>query len=286
MTEPIKTDKAFEKLEKKLLRQTGKAIVDYGMIEEGDRVMVCMSGGKDSWCMLHLLEQLQKRAPIRFELLAVHLDQGEPYAQSSEIAKALAEQSVPFEVVKRHLYDIVEEKLQPGQVRCSLCSRLRRGALYNIATEFGCTKIALGHHRDDLIQTLLMNQFFTGRISAMPPKLTSDDGRHVVIRPLCNVAEDDIIALTQYKQFTIFPCLSCDLQDSKRGRVKQLIEDLEAEIPDIRQSLLRSLSNVRPSQLMDRALWSFETPERATEPSSTTPLSPEHTAKTPAQPEA
>lgn len=258
---------------KKVLRQVGRAIQDFRMIEEGDRVMVAISGGKDSWCMLSLLEQLQRRAPVNFELLAVHLDQGEPYAPSAEIEAALAAQSVPYHVEHRDLYTIVETKLRPGQTRCSLCSRLRRGALYGVAERLGCTKIALGHHRDDLIETLLLNQFFVGRISAMPPRLTSDDGKHVVIRPLALVAEDDLRELSHEVGYPVFSCISCDTIQGQRKRVKRLLTELEEEIPHIKQSLLRSLSEVRPSQLMDRNLWSFgiddETADDA--PSTTTP---------------
>ncbi|TNE48904.1 MAG: tRNA 2-thiocytidine(32) synthetase TtcA [Deltaproteobacteria bacterium] len=246
-----------KKLKKKVLRQVGTAITDFQMIEEGDRVMVCISGGKDSWCMLYLLEELQKRAPVSFELLAVHLDQGEPYAPVAEIEAALNAQSVPSKVIHRDLYTIVETKLKPGQTRCSLCSRLRRGTLYNVAAELGCTKIALGHHRDDLIETLLLNQFFAGRISSMPPRLTSDDGKNVVIRPLAYVAESDLTDLSQVVGYPVFSCISCDTIEGQRKRVKRLLASLEEEIPGVKQSLLRSLSEIRPSQLMDKKLWSF-----------------------------
>lgn len=248
-----------EKLQKKLLRLTGQAISDFQMIEEGDKVMVCISGGKDSWCLLHLLTILQKRAPISFEMVAVHLYQGEPYAlpHANQIEEALGAQAVPSRVVRRDIHSVVEEKLAPNQIRCSLCSRLRRGALYDLAEEMGCTKMALGHHRDDLIETLLLNQFFTGRIASMPPRLTSDDGRNTVIRPLCYVPEQDLIDFVPVTGFPVFPCLSCNNIDGKRKRIKAWITQLEEEIPDVRQSLLRSLSHIKPSQMLDRNLWSF-----------------------------
>jgi tRNA 2-thiocytidine biosynthesis protein TtcA len=251
--------KQASKLEKKLLRLAGQAISDFQMIEEGDRVMVAISGGKDSWCMLHVLETLQRRAPISFELLAVHLYQGEPYAlpHANQIEAALEAHGAPYHVARRNIHDVVETKLQPGQIRCSLCSRLRRGALYDLAVELGCTKIALGHHRDDLIETLLLNQFFTGRIASMPPKLVSDDKRNTVIRPLCYVPEDDLRTFVPETGYPVFPCLSCDTINGKRVRIKQLIKELEVDIPDVRQSLLRSMSHIRPSQMLDRDLWSF-----------------------------
>lgn len=250
MTEPSK-----HQLSKRLLRQLGRAIEVYNMIEEGDRVMVCISGGKDSWCMLHLLSSFQKKMPFSFELLAVHLDQGEPYAPVAQIAEALAGQSVPYEIVHKDIYQIVEERLRPGQMRCSLCSKMRRGALYHFAEELGCNKIALGHHRDDFIETLLLNQFFVGRLSAMPPYLRSDDGRHVVIRPLVFAAESDLVAFAPHTGYPVFSCQTCDTIDGKRQRIKKLLSDLESEIPNIKQSLLRSLSEVRPTQLMDQKLW-------------------------------
>lgn len=275
-----------KKLKKKVLRQVGTAITDFQMIEDGDRVMVCISGGKDSWCMLYLLEELQKRAPISFELLAVHLDQGEPYAPVAEIEAALDAQPVPSKVVHRDLYTIVETKLKPGQTRCSLCSRLRRGALYNIADKLGCTKIALGHHRDDLIETLLLNQFFAGRISSMPPRLTSDDGKHIVIRPLSYVAESDLADLSTVVGYPVFSCISCDTIEGKRKQVKRLLASLEEEMPGLKQSLLRSLSEVRPSQLMDKKLWSFGIhDEEADAPSADGPsCCPPSSVSSPTQP--
>ncbi len=257
---------AKHKLTKKVLKQVGTAIHDFQMIEEGDRVMVAVSGGKDSWCMLYLLELLQRRAPVSFELLAVHLDQGEPYAPVAEIEAALAAQNVPFQVMHRDLYSIVETKLKPGQTRCSLCSRLRRGSLYNIAEQLGCTKIALGHHRDDLIETLLLNQFFAGRISSMPPRLTSDDGRNVVIRPLAYSAESDLLELSKIIDYPVFSCISCDTIEGQRKRVKRLLAELEDELPGVKQSLLRSLSQVRPSQLMDKTIWSFGLQDETSDP--------------------
>lgn len=267
-----------KKLLKRVAHLVGKAIHDFNMIEPDDHVMVALSGGKDSWCMLAVLEYLRQRAPIHFRLTAVHLDQGEPDAPAEEIEAALAAQSVPYRVIHRDLYTVVETKLQPGQTRCSLCSRLRRGALYSIAAELGCTKISLGHHRDDLVETLLLNQFFAGRISSMPPRLTSDDGHHVVIRPMVYTAESELQELSQVIGYPVFRCVTCDTVDGQRKRVKRLLTDLEAEFPGIKQSILRSLSEIRPSQLMDKQLWSFglpPTPQQATQPplQETTPSS-------------
>lgn len=253
--------KQRSKLEKKLLHLVGKAVADFEMIEEGDRIMIAISGGKDSWCMYQLLEILQQRAPISFELIAVHLYQGEPYALgfANQIEEAMHARALPSHVERRDLHSVVEEKLQPGQIRCSLCSRLRRGALYDLAVELGCNKIALGHHREDLIETLLLNQFFTGRIASMPAKLVSDDKRNIVIRPLCYVAEEELIEYVPETGFPVFPCLSCDTINGKRVMVKKLLKQLEQEIPDIRQSLLRSIGHIRPSQMLDRDLWPTST---------------------------
>ncbi len=250
--------KSFQKLRKKLLHQVGRAIQEYKMIEEGDKIMVAVSGGKDSWGLLYLLRELQKSSPVSFSLLAVHLDQGEPLTVTDKIEEALAQQDVPYRIFYRKIYDLIEAKLKEGDNRCSLCSRLRRGALYNIAHELGFSKIALGHHRDDLIITSLLNQFYTGTFASMPPRLESDDGRNVVIRPLCLVAEDDLLLLSHHLGFFISPCLNCQSIDNKRTFISKLLRQLEREIPNVKQTLLRSLSNVRPSQLLDKDLHPFD----------------------------
>ena len=246
------------KLEKRLCRLVGEAIGDYGMIEAGDRVMVCLSGGKDSYALLDVLMKLRERAPLRFELVAVNLDQRHPGYPEHVLPDYLKSLGIPFRIEVQDTYSVVKRLVPEGETMCSLCSRLRRGVLYRVARELGATKIALGHHRDDILETFFLNLFFGGKMKAMSPKLQSDDRQHVVIRPLAYVAESDLEAYAEVKRFPIIPCDLCGSQPTlQRKQVKQMLREWEKRHPGRVESMFRALSNLTPSHLLDRKLFDF-----------------------------
>jgi len=251
--------RTFKRLQAELRGLVGKAIDDYAMIRDGDRVMVCLSGGKDSYTMLDLLLSLQRSAPVRFELLAVNLDQKQPGFPTEVLPDYLSALGVPFAVIEQDTYATVKRVIPEGRTMCGLCSRLRRGALYRFAHEHGCTKIALGHHRDDLLETLFLNLFYGGKLKAMPPKLLSDDGRHIVIRPLAYVPERLIARYARARRFPLIPCTLCGSQPNlQRVAVGRMLAAWEREHPGRIESIFAALRDVAPSQLADRALYDFE----------------------------
>jgi tRNA 2-thiocytidine biosynthesis protein TtcA len=246
------------KLAKRIRRQVAEAIADFGMIEEGDRVMVCLSGGKDSHGMLDVLLSLQEKAPVRFELIAVNLDQKQPGFPAHVLPGYLESRGVPFRIVEQDTYSVVKRVIPEGKTMCSLCSRLRRGVLYRVAGELGATKIALGHHRDDVAATFFLNLFHGGQLKAMPAKLASDDGRHIVIRPLVYVAEEDLAAYAEARRFPIIPCTLCGSQENlERKRIGEMLREWQRSHPGRIESILRAMTEVRPSHLLDRKLFDF-----------------------------
>lgn len=255
-----KLDAATEQLQTKLLRLVGETIGEYGLIEDGDKIMVCLSGGKDSYALLDLLLVLQRRARIHFSLVAVNLDQKQPGFPAHVLPDYLSKMGIPFRIEEQDTYSIVKRLIPEGQKTCSLCSRLRRGILYNVATELGATKIALGHHRDDIVETLFLNLFYTGKLKTMPPKLRSKDGKHLVIRPLAAVRESDLARYGKLRAFPIIPCNLCGSQeDLKRKEVKGFLREWEQRSPGCTDSMFAALSNVALPFLLDRQLFDFKT---------------------------
>jgi tRNA 2-thiocytidine biosynthesis protein TtcA len=254
-----KIEREVHKLEKRLCRLTGQAIVDFNMIGEGDKVMVCLSGGKDSYGLLDILLKLKQRAPVDFELIAVNLDQKQPGFPEHVLPDYLAKIGVPFHIENQDTYSIVKDKIPEGKTMCSLCSRLRRGILYRVADELGATRIALGHHRDDILQTFFLNMFFGGKLKAMPPKLVSDDGRHVVIRPLAYVAEKDLVRWAEHRQFPIIPCTLCGSQENlQRKQVAEMLREWDRKFPGRVDNMFNALRNVVPSHLADGTHYDFK----------------------------
>jgi tRNA 2-thiocytidine biosynthesis protein TtcA len=258
-----KHDYEAGKLAKRLRRQVGQAIADFSMIVDGDKVMVCLSGGKDSYALLDILLKLQAKAPVRFEVVAVHLDQKQPGYDADVLPNYLREIGVPFHILEQDTYSVVRRVIPEGRTMCSLCSRLRRGALYTFAAENGFTKIALGHHRDDIVETLFLNLFYQGALKAMPPKLRSDDGRNIVIRPLAYCAESDLAEYAEVRGFPVMPCNLCGSQENlQRKNVKAMLADWENRYPGRTETIFRSIANVMPSQLADTNLFDFAGLER------------------------
>jgi len=256
--EPPLSSRTLARLKGRLRSATGKAIADYGMIEDGDRVMVCVSGGKDSYTLLDLLLSLRQRAPVDFELIAVNLDQKQPGFPADVLPAYLEELRVPYRIVTEDTYSVVKRVIPQGKTMCGLCSRLRRGILYRVATELGATKIALGHHREDIVETLFLNMFHGARLKTMPPKLRSDDGRQIVIRPLAYCAERDIARYARGREFPIIPCRLCGSQEhAQRKKIKAMLADWEREDPGRTLRLFRSLQHVSPSHLADSDLFDF-----------------------------
>jgi tRNA 2-thiocytidine biosynthesis protein TtcA len=249
----------FNKLQKRLRRQTGNAVIDYRMIEEGDKIMVCLSGGKDSYTMLDMLRSLQRNAPISFSLVAVNLDQKQPGFPEHVLPEYLDKLGVDYHILERDTYSVVKEKTPEGKTTCALCSRLRRGSLYGFAEEIGATKVALGHHREDILETLFLNMFFGGSLKAMPPKLLSDDAKNIVIRPLAYCKEADIAEFSRQMAYPIIPCNLCGSQPNmQRQNVKAMLDDWDKNHPGRLESMFKAVTNVAPSQLADREQFDFE----------------------------
>ncbi len=261
MTEPslsVADKTAFNKLQKKLRRMTGRAIQDFNMIEDGDKIMVCLSGGKDSYAMLHILRSLQKSAPIHFDIVAVNLDQKQPGFPEHILPEYLESIGVPYHIVNRDTYSVVKSKIPEGKTTCGLCSRLRRGTLYAFAEEIGATKIALGHHKDDIVETMFLNMFYGSRLSSMPPKLRSDDGRNLVIRPLAYCREKDIEKFARVMEFPIIPCNLCGSQENlQRQNIKAMLKEWELKHPSRIESIFASMQSIQPSQMADFNLFNF-----------------------------
>ncbi len=256
--DPRKADYEIGKLAKRLRRQVGEAMADFGMIADGDKVMVCLSGGKDSHALLDVLLRLKQKAPIHFDLVAVNLDQKQPGFPARVLPEYLEKLGVPFRIVEQDTYSVVKRVIPEGKTMCSLCSRLRRGILYRVAGELGATKIALGHHRDDILATFFLNLFHQGRLKAMPAKLASDDGKHIVIRPLAYVAEEDLIEFSRLQSFPIIPCTLCGSQENlQRKQIGRMLKEWEKTQPGRIESILRALTDVVPSHLLDRTLFDF-----------------------------
>ena len=255
----LKIERETHKLEKRLCRLMGQAIIDFNMIEAGDKVMVCLSGGKDSYGLLDILLKMQARAPIHFDIVAVNLDQKQPGFPEHILPEYLTKLGIPFHIENQDTYSIVKEKIAPGKTMCSLCSRLRRGILYRVADELGATKIALGHHRDDMLQTFFLNMFFGGKLKGMPPKLVSDDGRHIVIRPLAYVPEKDLVRWAVHRQFPIIPCTLCGSQENlQRQQMSAMLKEWDKKHPGRIENMFSALQNIVPSHLMDARLYDFQ----------------------------
>lgn len=251
--------KALKKLDKKLSRNVGKAISDFNMVEDGDKIMVCLSGGKDSYAMLDILLSLKKRAPIHFDIIAVNLDQKQPGFPEEILPNYLESIGVDYKIVEEDTYSIVMDKIEPGKTTCSLCSRMRRGILYRTAKELGATKIALGHHRDDMLETMMLNMFYSGKLKSMPPKLGSDNGEHIIIRPLAYCVESDISEFATLKEFPIIPCNLCGSQENlQRQAVKGMLNDWAHRFPGRIESMFTAMQNIVPSHMADHSLFDFK----------------------------
>ncbi|MCG8673333.1 MAG: tRNA 2-thiocytidine(32) synthetase TtcA [Pseudomonadales bacterium] len=255
-----KKDKTqFNKLQKKIRREVGRAIHEFNMIEDGDKIMVCLSGGKDSYTMLEILQNLQHDAPVNFELVAVNLDQKQPGFPEHVLPEYLGNLGIEYHILEEDTYSVVKSIIPEGKTTCSLCSRLRRGILYTFAEEIGATKIALGHHRDDILETMFLNMFYGGKLKAMPPKLKSDDGKHVVIRPLAFCREKEIIKFAEHKKFPIIPCNLCGSQENlQRKKVKEMLQDWDRQFPGRVETIFSAMQNVVPSHLADTNLFDFK----------------------------